>query len=77
MSNRYQKDLILTKQGQSKYSHWNLPNELKGLEISYHTQNSYKEDYFQSACRGQEFVIEESPNAEKWAQNLIKTHTKR
>lgn len=69
-------ELVLTKENQSCLTHWNLPKELKNLNISYHTQNSYKDGYFKSACRGQEFVIENSAPAENWAENLIKKHAK-
>lgn len=73
----FNEDLVLTKQGDKCPSHWQLPKELQGLKISYHSEKSQKQDYFQSAKRGQEFVIEESPQAEQWAINLIKQYAKR
>ena len=72
----FDENLILTKQGESAPTHWELPQELQGLKISYHNDNSQKKDYFQSALRGQEFVIEECPQAEQWALNLIKKYSK-
>lgn len=73
----FNNELVLTKENQNCLTHWNLPKELKNLNISYHTQNSYKDDYFQSACRGQEFVIENSVQVENWAENLIKKYVRR
>jgi len=66
----FQNGLVLTKEGYS-CSKWQLPSFFKGLHISYHDQNSWKEDYFQSRARGQEFVIEESNEVEMWAKELI------
>ena len=73
----YNKELVLTKQGENSPTHWQLPKDLQGLDISYHTKANQKEDYFQAVCRGQEFVIEECPQAENWAINLIKKYSKR
>lgn len=72
----FSKDLILTKSGKS-ISKWNIIEPLKNLEISYHTLASFKQDYFQSAAHGQEFVIEESSSAENWAIDLIKNNVKK
>lgn len=67
----FQKRLILTKEGMSR-SRWALPEELRGLSITYHSDASWKDGYFQSACRGQEFVFEESEAAWDWAKGIIK-----
>ena len=72
----YDKELQLTQDKTHCVTHWNLPQELNKLEITYHSEKSYKEDYFKAACRGQEFVIENSKQAEIWAENLIKKHAK-
>ena len=66
-------ELILTKDGLSR-SRWQLPKEFQGIPITYHSDNSWKEDYFQSACRGQEFVFEESDIVEKWAKTIIENN---
>lgn len=64
-------DLILTKKEMNK-SCWNLnPNIFRNVDITYHPQ-PWKEDFFQSTARGQEYVIEENPKVEEWAINLIK-----
>lgn len=72
----YNKKLVLTRENDSAVTHWNLPRELINLEISYHNKNSYKSGYFQSASRGQEFIIEENKRAEFWAKKLIKKYAK-
>ena len=76
---KFSNDLVLTK-GKCTKSKWNLdPNIFKGLKISYNTRDDdvlkpWKDGYFQSAGRGQEFVIEENSKVEKWAINLIGNH---
>lgn len=54
----FSEKLILTKESHPR-SHWGLSKleAIKDLSMSYHNQNSWKEDYFQSAGRGQEFVL--------------------
>jgi len=66
----YNKSLVLTKQGEPK-SHWDLPDFFREARISYHSKSSFKQDYFQSAKIGQEFVVEEDNNVINWAQNII------
>ena len=65
----YNNKLILTKEGQNK-SLWDIPI-LKGKKISYHNENSWINGLLKSASKGQEFVIEESPEIEEWAKGLI------
>lgn len=71
----FNRDLILTKEGLSK-SKWNLPTQFRDAKITYHSTNSFKQDYFQSAAKGQEFIISDSKYAEEWAKNLIRKGTK-
>lgn len=66
----YHEALVLTKSGETR-SKWNLPQELRPFSITYHKESSWKEGYFQSALRGQEFVFEESSVVEDWAKKLI------
>ncbi len=61
---------VLTKEGYSR-SKWDLPEILRDKKITYHSAASWKDGYFQSAHRGQEFVIEEDHNVEMWAKELI------
>jgi transposase len=67
---KYRKDRILTKEGMSK-SKWNLPDFFKEVEISYHP-NPWKDNYFQSAAKGQEFVMEATPEILEWVKHIIR-----
>lgn len=67
---RYSDELVLTKAGFSR-SKWDLPTFFRDVTISYHSKKSFKERYFQSAMRGQEFVISENHNVSEWAKALI------
>ena len=63
---------MLTQKGELR-SRWNLnPNVFRDVKISYHSENSWKDGYFQSAGRGQEFVIHADEPAIEWASSLIK-----
>lgn len=70
----YNKELDLTKEGMNR-TKWNLPSIFKDVKITYHNKDSWKEDHFKSACRGQEFVIEDNKGIEKWAINLIERYS--
>jgi len=61
--------LVLTKKGLTK-SKWDLPDCFRGANISYH-RYPWKDGYFQSAGKGQEFVIKDNKNIEEWARALI------
>ena len=65
----YRKDRILTKDGMSK-GKWDLPEFFKDVAISYHP-NPWKDDYFQSADKGQEFVFEATPKILEWVKQII------
>lgn len=67
---RYDAKRVLTKKGMSR-SKWDLPVFFRNLSISYHTSESFKDGYFQSAMRGQEFVIEESKEVDEWAKIIV------
>ena len=67
---RFNEKLVLTKKGYSR-SKWNLnPRIFKNLKISYHP-NPWRKGFFQSAHRGQEFVIEENTEVNSWVRNII------
>lgn len=70
---QFDKDLVLTKEGLSR-SKWNLPDIFRNVKMSYHSDESWKDGYFQSAHRGQEFVIEENSAIQHWAKKLIEKH---
>lgn len=62
----------LTVDGLSK-SKWNLPQIFKDVKISYHSEKSWKDGYFQSAAKGQEFIIDSNDHVEAWLSKLIHT----
>lgn len=68
---KYSEKRVLTMDGMTR-TKWNLPDFFKDVEISYHSKNAWKDSYFQSVARGQEFVITK-PNKEilNWVQNII------
>lgn len=53
---QYDETLRLTKMGHTR-SRWSLPEPFRKVNISYHSPKSWKKDYFQSAMKGQEFVV--------------------
>lgn len=68
----YSKKRVLTKEGMTR-SRWDLPDFFHNVVITYHSAHSWKDGYFQSAHRGQEFVIEENPYVEQWAKEIIES----
>lgn len=66
---KYDKRFILTKSGYSR-SRWEFPSNMEGVPIS-HNPNGWKPNYFQSAARGQEFVIEGMPCVMEWVNHLF------
>jgi hypothetical protein len=67
---RYDDSLLLTGEGFSR-SRWCLPDCFRKVDISYHKPRSFRQGYFQSACRGQEFVVRGSEKVWRWAQELL------
>lgn len=65
----YRKNRVLTKEGYSR-RFWDLPEFFKETKISYHP-NPWKNNYFESAGRGQEFVMDATPEIINWAKNII------
>jgi hypothetical protein len=70
----FHEDLVLTKTGHSK-SKWDMPSFFKDIDISYHSARSFTPDYFQSAAKGQEFVIESNNKVQEWGINIIEKGT--
>lgn len=64
-------NLVLTKEGETK-SKWALPDFFKETYISGQGKEPWKDEYFQSACIGQEFVMEATPQIEEWARDIIR-----
>lgn len=65
----YGKRYVLTKDGCSR-SKWDFPESMKGTAIS-HNPRGWKEDYFQSAARGQEFIMDGSNAVLDWVKGLF------
>jgi hypothetical protein len=67
---KFDKNLVLTKSGLTR-TKWQLPEFFRRARISYHNDSNWKDGYFQSAYKGQEFVIQENKEVNEWANNLI------
>ena len=66
---RFSPELVLTKEGCSR-SRWSFPESMWGTEIS-HNPKSWKDEYFQSAAIGQEFVMEGTEPVLDWVRRLF------
>lgn len=64
--------LQLTCPGLSR-SRWRLdPDVFRHLPISYHSPAAWKEGYFQSYARGQEYVVPADQGVREWTAGLFK-----
>jgi hypothetical protein len=54
-------------------SRWRLLDWMTRTPISYHGPQNIKEGYFQSVAKGQEFVIDATPEVWAWAESVITT----
>lgn len=61
---------VLTAEGKSR-TQWKLNDVFENVNLSYHDKKCVKDGYFQSRCRGQEFVFDEDPRATAWAKRII------
>ena len=50
---------------------WDLPEFFKEVQISHHP-DPWRDNYFQSAAIGQEFVLNANPQIMGWAKQIIK-----
>lgn len=66
----FRKDRVLTKEGMSR-GRWDLPEFFKEVQISHHP-DPWRDNYFQSAAIGQEFVLNANPQILGWAKQIIK-----
>ncbi|MBP5507104.1 MAG: hypothetical protein J6Y23_04560 [Prevotella sp.] len=69
----YDRRRVLTKEGCSR-SRSTFPEAMRGTPIS-HCPNGWKEDYFQSAAIGQEFVMDATPPVLDWLKAIFRTET--
>lgn len=74
---KYSDKRILSLKGKKK-SQWEYPfSDFKKLNISYHSDKAFKDRYFQSAAKGQEFVIDSmgdkklQEELENWVKKII------
>ena len=65
----FHQELVLTKPGCDRRI-WQLPDFFREIPISCHA-NAWKEDCFESVCRGQEFVFEPNDEAMEWVKDVI------
>lgn len=65
----YRKDRVLTKDGFSR-QYWDLPQFFKEVNISYN-KKSWLNNCFKSAGRGQEFVMDATPQIIEWVKRII------
>ena len=65
----YRKDRVLTKLGMSR-CYWDLPDIFKDVNITYHP-HPWQNGCFKSAGRGQEFVMDATPEILEWAKQII------
>ena len=63
-------DRVLTAPGLAQ-SRWRLLDWMNSASVSYHNQASIKDGYFQSAAKGQEFVVDGSSLTRSWAESVI------
>jgi hypothetical protein len=69
---RFDEQLVLSHRAMSR-SRWSLdPRLFRHLTISYHTSQAWKDGYFQSYPRAQEYVIHADKSAEEWAHRLVR-----
>lgn len=69
---KYNPKLILSKEDETR-SKWKLPSIFRKVNITYHSKESWKANYFQSADIGQEFVIKANDNIIEWTKEIIKS----
>jgi hypothetical protein len=65
-------DLVLTAPNATR-SVWRLPDFFRETSISYHSSSSWRDGYFLSAAKGQEFVISNDRRVMEWAKELIES----
>jgi len=67
---KYSENLVLTAAGMSR-SRWKPHSFFTELPMTYHNKNSIKNNYFQSAAQGQEFIMNSNEKLRNWVKNLI------
>ena len=67
---KFKQNVVLTKPGYTR-SRWQFPKSMQGIPIS-HNPNGWKEDYFQSVGRGQEFILDCNESVHDWLFSIFK-----
>ncbi len=68
---KWDEQLKLSVPGMSR-SFWDLPSPFRNTDISYHTEDSWKDGLFRARSRGQEFVVEVDTDLQNWLTAFIK-----
>lgn len=80
----FNENLILTRKGEDKRTHWELPSIFhpeNGVELSYNTAINWGHGngkaLLNSADKGQEFIVKADPDGKiaEWCNKLIRSHT--
>ena len=62
---------VLTRPGYSR-SRWALPKDVfADRPMTYHSPASWKSEYFQSAARGQEFILDADRALLEWCRSIV------
>jgi hypothetical protein len=70
---RFNESLVLTSPGASR-SRWHLdPSVFRHVTITYHTESAWRDGYFQSYPRAQEYVVHADQCVTDWAHHLIES----
>jgi hypothetical protein len=68
---RFNKQVVLSHPEMSR-SRWQLDRRIfRHLPISYHDADAWRDGYFQSYPRAQEYVVGADKGAERWARDLV------
>jgi hypothetical protein len=68
---KFNERLVLTAPGMTR-GRWRLPPSIfRNLSISYHDAGAWRNGYFQSYARAQEYVVHTTEAAKNWAIDLL------
>ncbi len=69
---RFDASRVLSAPGRPR-SRWRLDPALFGAAtISYHDDDAWRDGYFQSCARGQEYVVDADGRIEEWARQIVR-----
>lgn len=73
----YDDSLVLSSSGGDRRSEWKLDKVFRKVNITYHNQNNWKINVFQSNPIGQEFVVDANDKVIDWAKKIIERNCKK